>query len=372
MPASTDRFAAAWKLIERWSAEGRCPAVGAVVGSSRGQSEPHVYGRQSPTADAPVRPDAIFLIASPTKPVTALAIMLLVERGEVRLSDPVCRYVPEFTGEGKESVTLAHCLTHTSGLPDMPPSNAELRARRAPLDDFLRATLDVKLDFFPGTGFQYQSMGSLMLAEVLHQAIGRRLPDFLREEVFEPLEMRDTALGMPADWERSNTGVTRADRIAEVRLPDDAHGGVWNTAYWRKLGVPWGGLLSTPADLGRLCRHLLQIHAGKEGLFSPATVAAMSQNQLATMPKVPESVRRCQPWGYGWRLNWPNHTDTFGDLLSPAAYGHWGATGTMVWIDPARDAFAVVLTTQPLDLATSRMACFSNAVCAALPPSGAA
>jgi len=65
-------------------------------------------------------------------------------------------------------------------------------------------------------------------------------------------------------------------------------------------------------------------------------------------------------------LNWPNDPQTFGDLLSPAAYGHWGATGTMVWIDPARRAFAVMLTTQPLDFERGKWAHFSNAVCAAL------
>jgi CubicO group peptidase (beta-lactamase class C family) len=367
MPLRPDRLDSAFQLLARWPAEDRAPAVGAIVGSSTETGQPRVFGRLSVEGDSrPAPEDTIFLIASPTKPLTALALMLLVERGDVKLSDPVCRFLPDFTGEGREAITLAHCLTHTSGLPDMLPENAELRARQAPLDEFLDGAMRVKLDFFPGTGFQYQSLGSLLLAEVLHQAVGQRLPDFLRKEIFDPLGMRDTALGMPADWERPATGAARVERIAAVRLPGDQHGAVWNTPYWRKLGVPWGGLLSTVADWGRLCQHLLQVHAGREGLFAPATLAAMTSNQLATMPKVPESIRRCQPWGYGWRLNWPNHAETFGDLLSPTAYGHWGATGTMVWIDPARDVFAVVLSTQPLDFNRSRLANFSNVVCAAI------
>ncbi|MGE0610067.1 MAG: serine hydrolase domain-containing protein, partial [Pirellulales bacterium] len=321
---------------------------------------------QHVAADSPpVRDDAIFLIASPTKPVTALAMMLLVERGEIKLTDSIARYLPDFAGQGKRAISIAHCLTHTSGLPDMLPNNAELRAQSAPLDEFLRGVYQLKPDFAAGTRFQYQSMGSLVLSEVLHQVSGRRLADFLQDEIFTPLSMHDTVLGMPPEWEAAQGGESKQDRIAEVRLPGDAHSGVWNQAYWRRLGAPWGGLLSTPADWGKLCQHLLQIHAGQEGLLSRPTVVAMAANQFAQMPDMPEADRRCRPWGLGWRLNWPHDTQTFGDLLSPSAYGHWGATGTMVWIDPERDQFAVLLTTQPLTFNDSRHANFTNMVCAA-------
>jgi CubicO group peptidase (beta-lactamase class C family) len=109
----------------------------------------------------------------------------------------------------------------------------------------------------------------------------------------------------------------------------------------------------------------LGIHAGREGIVSPATLAAMTTNQLAQMPNVPDKHRRCFPWGYAWQLNWPTHDTAFGDLLSPAAYGHWGSTGTMVWLDPALGRFAVALTTQPLELGRRWLARFSNIVCAA-------
>ena len=92
----------------------------------------------------------------------------------------------------------------------------------------------------------------------------------------------------------------------------------------------------------------------------------MTSNQLARMPEVPEIHRRCFPWGYGWQLEWPTHPTTFGALLSPSAYGHWGATGTMVWIDPERDAFCVVLSTQPVELGRRRLTQFTSAVCAAI------
>lgn len=357
-----------WNLLKRWTEEDRFPAAGAVFGSSKEVYGPRLFGRQTLAANAPqIRDDAIFLIASPTKPVTALAVMLLMERGELKLTDPIARYLPEFAAHGKRPITVSHCLTHSSGLPDMLPDNAELRARHAPLDEFMQKLTELTPDFPAGTSFQYQSMGSLALSEVLHQVTGKRLADFLHEEIFQPLAMHDTALGMPADWEDRRGGVTREDRIAEVRLPGDAHSAVWNTAYWRRLGAPWGGLLATPADWARLCQHLLKIHGGGDGVLRRATLEAMITNQFERMPSMPEAIRRCQPWGLGWRLNWPHDVQSFGDLLSPAAYGHWGATGTMVWLDPLRDQFAVLLTTQPLDFKDCRHANFSNAVCAAFP-----
>jgi CubicO group peptidase (beta-lactamase class C family) len=101
-------------------------------------------------------------------------------------------------------------------------------------------------------------------------------------------------------------------------------------------------------------------------IFSPATVRAMTSNQLAFMSKIPEEDRRCKPWGLGWRLNWPAHSANFGDLLGPQAYGHWGSTGTVCWIDPRTDSYCILFTTQPQEPEGRFMARLSNAVCAAL------
>jgi CubicO group peptidase (beta-lactamase class C family) len=101
-------------------------------------------------------------------------------------------------------------------------------------------------------------------------------------------------------------------------------------------------------------------------VLGPATVRAMTGNQLAAMPMVPEEDRRCRPWGLGWRLNWPAHSANFGDLLGPRTYGHWGATGTLCWLDPEADAFAILLTTQPQGDDGRLLARISNLVAAAL------
>ena len=368
----SQRLERAWALLDEWTATDRLPAAAAVVGSSGGVSRPRHFGRQRVAADSPpLAPDALFLIASPTKPIVATALLMLVEAGQIQLVDPVVRYVPEFGKHGKRAITLAHCLTHTSGLPDMLPDNDALRVARAPLSEFLARVCELTPDFLPGRNVQYQSLGFLLLAEVLERVTGRSLPEFLAERIFAPLEMHDSWLGLPTQSSHGGEIVVEPAlrarvaelRIGPIRLSGASH---WNGDYWLALGAPWGGLLSTPSDLGKFAAHLLSIQRGKRGIITRATLDAMTSNQLARMPEVPEIHRRCFPWGYGWQLEWPTHPTTFGALLSPSAYGHWGATGTMVWIDPERDAFCVVLSTQPVELGRRRLTQFTSAVCAAI------
>jgi CubicO group peptidase (beta-lactamase class C family) len=334
------------------------PAATAVVGTSQEILGQWSFGRQRVNGPlGSLRDDALFLIASPTKPIVALAVLMLVEQGQLQLADPISAFVPEFGTLGKRSITIAHVLTHTSGLPDMLPENTQLRNAQVPLSEFVSRACAVRPAFPPGHDVQYQSSGFLMLGEVVRVVSGQTLAEFLSRRVFYPLEMKNTSLGRDRDLERM-----AEINAAAAPIPGAEH---WNSAYWLGLGTPWGGIVSTAADMGKLCRHLLGIHAGREGIVSPATLAAMTTNQLAQMPNVPDKHRRCFPWGYAWQLNWPTHDTAFGDLLSPAAYGHWGSTGTMVWLDPALGRFAVALTTQPLELGRRWLARFSNIVCAA-------
>ncbi|MGE0535975.1 MAG: serine hydrolase domain-containing protein [Pirellulales bacterium] len=359
-----DRFTSAgleraWQFLAEAAASDRTPGVTAVVGSSRGASEPRWFGRQQVAPDSgPLREDALFLIASPTKPIVALAVMMLVEEGRVQLADPVSTYVPEFNSNGKRNITLLHCLTHTSGLPDMLPDNARLRGAQAPLSEFLARACELKPDFLPGFDVQYQSLGYLMLGEVVRRVTGRGVGEMLAERVFAPLGMHNTSLGLDGGYER-----VPEIRVTGVQLSGASY---WNEPYWRRLGVPWGGVFSDAVDLAKLCRHLLGIHRGHPGIVSRSTLTTMTANWFERMPDVPERHRRCFPWGLGWQLHWPAHATTFGDLLSAEAYGHWGSTGVMLWIDPALDAFAVALSTEPLELGRRWLARFTSTVCAAI------
>jgi CubicO group peptidase (beta-lactamase class C family) len=328
----SDRLDRAYALLQRWSESGEVPASALCVGRRGAMVQSRYIGVPAGTP---------FLVASLTKPVVAAATVLLIERGELGLDDRVSEYVPEFAQEGKQDVRIRHLLTHTSGLPDMLPENEQLRASHAPLSAFVEGTCRHPLLFPPGTRVRYQSKGFLMLGEIIGRVSGVPVAEFLRREFFEPLGMADTALGAPREW---------LDRIApclleEGRQPSDWD---WNSPYWRMLGAPWGGLITTPEDFARFSRMVLDEGSlGRVRILSPAAVRAMTSNQLPGFPDLPEEDRRCRPWGLGWRLCWPGISAHFGDLLGPRAAGHWGATGTLFWIDPDADAFCILLTNRP-------------------------
>jgi CubicO group peptidase (beta-lactamase class C family) len=332
------------------------------VGRNGRAVEPRFFGRQGPEADAPpIRRDGAFLLASITKPVTCLAGMLLVERGLLGLADRVTRYVPDFAAHHKDDTLVFHLFTHTSGLPDMLANNLELRRQHAPLSKFVEATSrDVVPRFPPGTQVSYQSMGTLMLAEIIQRITGQPLAEFLKREIFTPLGMQSTSLG---------SGDLDPARLVRVQIQED-HVGTdfhWNSDYWRRLGSPWGGLFSTPDDFAVLCQ--LMLNGGRHGdkrVLSRAAVERMTTNRLDDLPDLPEPLRRTQPWGLGWKINRPSSPDGFGDLVSPRAYGHWGATGTMCWIDPDRHAFCLVFTSGELARSQWRLVRISNAVAAAI------
>jgi CubicO group peptidase (beta-lactamase class C family) len=347
-------------ILQRWVATDRVPAAALCVGRGGRFLAPRFFGSQRPGHGAPpLREDALFLLASITKPVTALAVVMLAERGLLALHDRVAEFLPDFARNGKQDVRILHLLTHTSGLPDMLPENLRLRQSHQPLSAFVERTCRLAPAFRPGSAVNYQSMGFAILAELVHQASGRLLPEYLAQEVFGPLGMEDTSLGWVA---------ARRERIAAVRTPPEqgADWG-WNSPYWLGLGVPWGGLIASPADLARLCLMMLGGGAlGNTRLLSAAAVRAMTTNQLASMPDVPENERRCRPWGLGWRLNWPGESASFGDLLGPRSFGHWGATGTLCWLDPDTSAFMILLTTQPLEADGRLLGRVSNVVASAV------
>jgi len=325
-----------------------------VVEAAFGRTRPLAHG----AAVRPALPDDIYLVASLTKPLTALAVCLLVERGQVLLDDYVGTYLPAFAGGERAGVCLRHLLTHTSGLPDMLPDNTALRSRHAPLSEFIAGACTTPLLFKPGTDCRYQSMGTLLAAAVVEQVSGMTLPRFLQGEVFAPLGMQDTCLGL---------GDLDDRRVVNVVLSEDdaATSWNWNSAYWRSLGAPWGGLHTTARDYTRLLLAMLGggLLDGRR-LAGAATVRAMLRNQLESLPGLPQSVRTEQAWGLGWRLNHPAGAHGLPELAAASVFGHAGATGTVAWADPDRWVSCVVLTNDPSSLALR--ARLSNVVAAAI------
>lgn len=269
-------------------------------------------------------PEAVFLIASITKPMAVTAVMLMADRGELKLTDPVQKYIPEFRGDGREAVQIRHLLTHTSGLPDMLPENEELRKRHAPLKEFVAGTCRVPLLFRPGTEVRYQSMGILLGAEIVTRISGQPFPEFLKSHVFEPVGMRRTSLGLGG----RAISETMLSQVPQVTNWD------WNSPYWRNLGVPWGGAHSTVGDIAHLLRHFAE---QRPGVLKRDTAASMIANQNAGLNRA---------WGYGWMVG----SDGLGKGCSQDSFGHSGSTGTLCWFDRRKNTAFVLLTTRPADV----------------------
>lgn len=177
------RLQVAYDLMEKWTSGPNAPVPGGaiLVGRMGKKVAPRFFGRQGPEADAgPIRRDAMFYLASVTKPVIYLGAMRLVENGQLNLSDRVTRYVPEFTGQGKEAVQVLHLFTHTSGLPDELPNNAELRKQRAPLKKFIEGAIRAELLFKPGTRLSYSSSATILVAEIVQRLSGLSIQEFVR------------------------------------------------------------------------------------------------------------------------------------------------------------------------------------------------
>src|SRR5262249_52460282 len=148
--------------------------------------------------DAPaLRKDALFLMASITKPIVYLGSMLLVERGRLSLTDRVSHYLPEFarSDRDREAVLVGHLFTHTSGMPDMLADNEQLRRDHSPLKKFVEGALKAPLLFKPGTKLSYQSMGTLLVAEIVQRLSEKPIAEYLKQEIFDPLGLKSTGLG---------------------------------------------------------------------------------------------------------------------------------------------------------------------------------
>ncbi|MBO12652.1 MAG: hypothetical protein CMJ68_18065 [Planctomycetaceae bacterium] len=358
-----ERLETAYRLLRKWTTGPQAPVPGGaiLVGRHGRVIPPRFFGRQGPEPNAePIREDGLFLLASISKPITYLAGMQQVERGQLNLSDQVARYIPDFAAHHKEETLVEHLFTHTSGMPDMLPNNAELRKQHAPLKTFIAGAIASPPVFAPGTDRKYQSMGTLVTAELVQKIAGRPIREVLRRELFEPLELEDIALG--------SRGLDRK-RLVRVEVPEYQIGSDfgWNSRYWQEFGAPWGGAFASPEDLAVICQMMLgdgEVRGTR--ILAPATVRSMTENRLATMPGISPQLAASRPWGLGWKLNHRGTSASWGDSLGPTVFGHTGATGTMCWMDRDRDAFCILLTSAIRSRAPWRLVHLSNAVSAAI------
>lgn len=266
----------------------------------------------------------VYRIASVTKPIVALAVMQLVEQGQILLNDPVVRFIPEFGQQGKDGVTVWHLLTHTSGLAVDDAQFRPLFHQRAPRDAYLALICASPVDFAPGTRSEYCNPAFPVLGELIRRVSGEDYPDYLRTRIFAPLDMTDTAFA-PTD----------ATRAAPLR-GDETQADV---DYFNSLAAPQGGLWSTAGDLLALGQTMLS--GGRRGeyrLLHPITIETMTRLHtpgLMSHMNGPQPVYRALGWG--------KRGPTGVLLASEPSYGHGGATGALLWIDPLHDLVYVFL-----------------------------
>jgi CubicO group peptidase (beta-lactamase class C family) len=276
--------------------------------------------------------DSIFLLASISKPMVAAAVMALCDGGQLRLDDPVQRFLPGFRNAGRDQVTLRHLLSHCSGLPDQLPENVALRSRHAPLADFVKGAMTVPLAFPPGSAFLYSSMGILLAAEMAGVVSGMPMHRWIAKSVFEPLGMSHSSLGLGETPIAQTMQCQTESAAAESGAGDpEALRWDWNSDYWRGLGAPWGGVHGSARDVLRFMVDFLE-PSGK--MLKPETSAEMIRRQIPA----PQMAR-----GLGFGLGRSNSSR----FCSQAAFGHTGSTGTLTWADPQSSAACVVLTTLP-------------------------
>ncbi len=357
----------AFTHIEGWTESGFMPA--AVLHVARhGKTVAHrAFGRITVAPGGPPAvSDSIYIIASITKPTTYTALLRLVDEGIVSLSDPVTRYIPEFSAPAapgspnRNAVQVRHIMTHTSGLPDMVPNNVLLRRQHAPFATFIEHICRVPLLFAPGTDISYQSAGTALAAEIVQRVRGKPLREVLAAEVFAPLGMDDTTLGWNPEKE---------SRIVEATQPSHLGGSDYdhNSLYWREFGAPWGGLFSTVSDIGRFVEMYRQGGSlDGERILSPATAAAMLSDQTNAMPGIPAVKKLEEGWGLGFRLFRRANPMYFGDLLAPGAFGHTGSTGTFTWCDPSQALTAVFFCNQLHERVQHEFQVLSNSIAAAV------
>lgn len=286
----------------------------------------------------PLTADMIFDQASVTKPVaTATAVMLLVERGRLRLWDKVKTYVPSFAtwygekGLPGEDARLFHLLTHTSGLP---PYTDAKEAAKALGDPCTTAALAAYIAAIPkerpaGAAFVYSCLNYITLAHIVETVSGESLADFTAANVFKPLGMARTFFRPPA-------GLIEACVPTEVFDGRPLRGVVHDPLARLQGGISGNaGLFATADDLAVFAQMLLGGGAlGGVRVLAPLTVARMTE----IFPPFGAFGR-----GLGWDLE-TDYSTNGGDLFGPRSYGHTGYTGTSVWIDPETATSVVFLT----------------------------
>jgi CubicO group peptidase (beta-lactamase class C family) len=349
--------------IKRESDKGTIPGATIMV-ARRGQiGWFEAIGRQNPADSRPMADNTIFRIFSMTKPIVSVGIMMLLQEGHFLLSDPVAKFIPEFSNlrvgvenDGRlnlvplqRPMTIQDLLRHTSGLTSDTTGNSlvqqlyqqsGLRNRKISNSEFVKMIAELPLICQPGAEWNY-SRSTDVLGRIVEVVSGKSLGAFLTERILAPLQMAETGFF---------TGEENAGRIAEPFTTDPWSGA--KVQFFNPLEKPvmesgGGGLLSTTMDYARFCQMLL--NGGSldgQRLLGRKTLELMTSDHLDPSVKIGGTLL---PPGHGFGLGFAVRTHA-GIASFPGSVGQFfwsGMGGTFFWIDPKEDLFAVFMSQGP-------------------------
>jgi CubicO group peptidase (beta-lactamase class C family) len=303
-------------------------------------------------AKTPMRTDSVFWIASMTKPITAVSILMLQDEGKLNVADPIAKYIPAFadlkTPSGKAAnLTIAQALTHTSGLGE--GDYAALGKART-LAELIPLYLAAPMQYEPGAKWRYTQSGINVAARIVEVVSGQSFDAFVEARILEPLGMKNTTFYPEGDAAARRVAGYRKDQktgqLEAVILPP-----AFGVRGHAPLGN--GGLFSTGPDYARFCQMLLNGGEldGKRYL-SPESLKLMMTVQTDDLPTgfLQSAEYGYRGTNYGWGIGTcilrAPHPGVAA-MLSPGTFGHGGAWGTQAWIDPVRGVAYVLMVQRP-------------------------
>jgi CubicO group peptidase (beta-lactamase class C family) len=286
----------------------------------------HAAGRQQdgPEAKDTMPVDAMFDLASVTKPMSGMALMLCIEDGLLTLDDHVAKYIPEYGTGDKAAIRIRHLVSHTSGI----QSNPKLYHEHESWSTLLPAYLALPLIAQPGAIFLYSSINFIILALIVERVSGRSLDQILAERIFKPLGL-DTTFNPP---ETLRQRIPATEYIPWRKAYD---WGVVNDKTAQMMGgvSAHAGMFSSAGDLAKIGAMLLN-----GGSFNGVRVMSPAAARVFTSPWTDD---RGAKRGVCWL---PGNAKVFGDLLGPQSLGHTGTSGTAMCLVPGEKLVAVLLT----------------------------
>ncbi|MGE5608743.1 MAG: serine hydrolase domain-containing protein [Bacillota bacterium] len=303
-------------------------------------------------AKQPMRVDNLFWIASMSKPMTATALMMLVDEGKVKLDDPVEKYLPEFKGQmlaveqdanhvllknPVHPITVREILSHTSGLPFM--SRVEHKIDQFSLREAAISYALTPLKFEPGSKYDYSNAGINTVGRIIEVVSGMPYEQFMAQRLFEPLGMKDTTF-WPNEEQMTRLAKSykpNADKTGLEEIPVDQL--TYPLNDHKRGPSPAGGYFSTAADVSIFCRMILNggVYQGRR-YVSEAAVREMSSTQTGDLISQGKSE---SGYGLGWSTTRKAASAT--NTVSPGGFGHGGAYSTNMWIDPQQQRVLIFM-----------------------------